>query len=474
MRFLSTSKPIIMVFRVLVGSFLISSADALNWALLVSGSNTYNNYRHQADLCHSYQVLVSKGFSKDRIVVMAYDDIAGHEDNPFPGKMFNSPDPEGPGVDVYAGCNIDYKGDDVTAANFVGLLQGNGTVGGNGRTLDIGSDDDLTLLYFDHGAPGLIQFPTGDVLHSAEFQSTLQGMYNEKRYGRMVIYMESCNSGSMLEGLPADINIYGVTAVGPDFPSLGTYCKPQSDGVVNGTYVGSCLGDVFAVLWMKSVSEGDGSLTLNQFFQNVYEDVASYAALNYGHELNQQYGDLSMGELTVGDFFYGDSQLAASFSVPFHTPDEVFSVPRLSMDRRQFGYNEESARPLFRGVEGWRRMLKATQYLQDLLLQQRETQRVYWFLVESAYPTDEAQQYETWTTVSKPQNPQCELVVHRALVNYCAGKVDVTTAYSLQFHQVVVNLCNSKDLDWADKPDSGAGTARLACSSAGESDILVV
>ena len=119
-------------------------------------------------------------------------------------------------------------------------------------------------------------------------------------------------------------------------------------------------------------------------------------------------------------------------------------------------------------------MLKATQYLQDLLLQQRETQRVYWYLVESAYPSDEAQQYKTWTTVSKPQNPQCELVVHKALVTYCGSKVDVTTAYALQFHQVVVNLCNSKDLDWANKPDSGAGTARWACSSAAESDILVV
>jgi legumain len=27
------------------------------WALLVAGSNGYDNYRHQADICHAYQVL---------------------------------------------------------------------------------------------------------------------------------------------------------------------------------------------------------------------------------------------------------------------------------------------------------------------------------------------------------------------------------------------------------------------------------
>ena len=70
------------------------------WALLVAGSNTWMNYRHQvresdspshhtifmslsytqADVCHAYQVLHAHGVPDDHIVVMMYDDIANNEE----------------------------------------------------------------------------------------------------------------------------------------------------------------------------------------------------------------------------------------------------------------------------------------------------------------------------------------------------------------------------------------------------------
>ena len=33
-----------------------------NWAVLVAGSSRFWNYRHQADVCHAYQVLRKNGF----------------------------------------------------------------------------------------------------------------------------------------------------------------------------------------------------------------------------------------------------------------------------------------------------------------------------------------------------------------------------------------------------------------------------
>jgi legumain len=52
---------------------------------------------------------------------MAYDDIANSPYNPFPGKIFNKPAKTG-GVDVYEGCNIDYKGENVTAEKLYAVL----------------------------------------------------------------------------------------------------------------------------------------------------------------------------------------------------------------------------------------------------------------------------------------------------------------------------------------------------------------
>ena len=44
----------------------------------VAGSNGFYNYRHQADICHSYHIVRSHGIAEENIVVMMYDDIANN------------------------------------------------------------------------------------------------------------------------------------------------------------------------------------------------------------------------------------------------------------------------------------------------------------------------------------------------------------------------------------------------------------
>lgn len=108
-------------------ALIIYVAVCNNWAVLVAGSKTYSNYRHQADVLHAYQVLVKGGFDQSKIITFAYDDIANSPSNPYKGKIFNKPTYSNPGVDVYEGVNIDYKGADVTPENFLAVLEGNST-----------------------------------------------------------------------------------------------------------------------------------------------------------------------------------------------------------------------------------------------------------------------------------------------------------------------------------------------------------
>ncbi len=58
--------------------FGISSSLAANWAVLVAGSSEWVNYRHQADVCHAYQILHKNGIPDSNIIVMMYDDLAHH------------------------------------------------------------------------------------------------------------------------------------------------------------------------------------------------------------------------------------------------------------------------------------------------------------------------------------------------------------------------------------------------------------
>ena len=65
-----------------------------------------------------------------------------------------------------------------------------------------------------------------------------------------VIYIEACEAGSLFEGLlPADMNIYAVTASNAEENSWGTYC-PDMETPPPPEY-DTCLGDLYSVAWME-------------------------------------------------------------------------------------------------------------------------------------------------------------------------------------------------------------------------------
>jgi len=75
-------------------------------------------------------------------------------------------------------------------------------------------------------------------------------MVDTGMFAELVFYLETCESGSMFPNLEAFENIYAVTASNATLSSWGAYCG--SDAVVNGTSIGSCLGDDFSINWMEN------------------------------------------------------------------------------------------------------------------------------------------------------------------------------------------------------------------------------
>ncbi|MFS7924134.1 putative legumain protein [Helianthus anomalus] len=128
--------------------------SSTTWAVLVAGSNGYENYRHQADVCHAYQILKRGGLKDENIIVFMYDDIANDPNNPYPGVIINRPN----GSDVYAGVPKDYTGESVTADNFYAVLLGNATAvkGGSGKVVASQPDDKIFVYFTDHGGPGVL------------------------------------------------------------------------------------------------------------------------------------------------------------------------------------------------------------------------------------------------------------------------------------------------------------------------------
>merc|ERR1712212_252308 len=217
-----------------------------HWALLVAGSRGYWNYRHQSDIAHAWQIVRRMGVPEENIVTMMYDDVADSNSNPVKGTLINRPG----GQDVYQGVVKDYVKDNVTPDNFIKILTGNAAAMkgiGSGKVIDSGPDDHVFVNFADHGGPGLIAFPE-DVLHVAQLNKTIWEMYNQKRYHKMVMYIEACESGSMFdETLPSDINVMTLTAANGSTSSYACYYDEK-----RRTY----LGDLFSVKWMEDSDLG--------------------------------------------------------------------------------------------------------------------------------------------------------------------------------------------------------------------------
>eukprot|EP00591_Stephanopyxis_turris_P003386 CAMPEP_0195517158 /NCGR_PEP_ID=MMETSP0794_2-20130614/10103_1 /TAXON_ID=515487 /ORGANISM="Stephanopyxis turris, Strain CCMP 815" /LENGTH=525 /DNA_ID=CAMNT_0040645923 /DNA_START=98 /DNA_END=1675 /DNA_ORIENTATION=+ len=268
--------------------------EGQNWVVIAAGSKTYGNYRHQADACHAYQVVKAGGVPESNIILMMEDDVANDQENPFPGKLFNKPTAEGtPGVDVYDGCKVDYKGSVVTAQLFLDVITGNAEKAG-GKVLKSGPNDKVFINFVDHGGAGIIEFPNGDFLHAKDLNDGLQTMHDNKMYKKLVFYMEACESGSMFQGLlPTDINVFATTAANAEESSWGTYCPP--DDMVNGKSLNSCLGDLYSVNWME---DADTQTGLDRTLEEQYEYIVKVT--NKSHPL--QFGTTTFESDKVADY----------------------------------------------------------------------------------------------------------------------------------------------------------------------------
>ncbi|XP_051958643.1 legumain-like [Xyrauchen texanus] len=212
------------------------------WVLLVSGSRGWENYRHQANVCHAYQMMRQNGIPNEQIVVMMYDDIAYNKKNPYPGEIINEPH----GSNVYPGVLKDYTRTDVTPENFLAVLKGDARAvrkhenRGSEKVIKSGENDTIFVYLSDHGGFGTFCFPKS-TLYACDLIDTISEMVRAKKFSKMVIYMESCHSGSMFSHLPKYVHVYGVSSSKAVQTTSACYYDKERK-----TY----LTDEFSAAWM--------------------------------------------------------------------------------------------------------------------------------------------------------------------------------------------------------------------------------
>ena len=234
------------------------------YAVLVQGSNGWENYRHEADVLNIYQMLKAGGYDDDHIILVSSDDVANASENTDRGAVRTDPD----GANLREGAVIDYKNADLTPADIVNILKGEKT----DRTpvvLPADAGQNVLLFWSGHGRSkatnGIDEMawrdlPTGQGMTASLLSETLQQMADHKQFRQMLVCLEPCysaNMGKALEGIP------GVLAI----CSAGPYEQSFADSWSNDLNVWMC--DRFSRNLVGHVSENpDGT----------YRDLYLYCA----------------------------------------------------------------------------------------------------------------------------------------------------------------------------------------------------
>ncbi|KAK9742038.1 hypothetical protein RND81_03G144600 [Saponaria officinalis] len=403
-----------------------SANDGTNWAVLVAGSNGYGNYRHQADICHAYQILKRGGLEDENIVVFMYDDIAYNDENPRKGIIINKPN----GGDVYQGVPKDYTGESLTTSNLIAAILGdkNSIKGGSGKVVNSGPNDRIFIYYADHGGPGVLTMPDHDDLYAKDLITTLEKKYEMRAYKSMVIYVEACESGSIFEGiLPNNLNIYVTTASNPDESSYATYCPGFEPSQPTG--YNTCLGDLYSVAWMEdSDAHNLGSESLEQQYKVVMERTADdedeYGShvMQYGTmDLDQEYLSMYLGMNSISK---GGQLPITSSAVEQHEADILYLRQKVIK------------------AEGSAKKAKAQKELDDALSQRKQVDYHFESIGKALFGAENG--HETIKTVRSPGQPivddwDCFKSMVKTYKSYCGP----LSTYGKKHMRAFANVCNA-------------------------------
>jgi len=408
---LSVSLHFILVSQILGTTIQIPHVEGNGklFAVLVAGSDGWDNYRHQADICHAYQILHNHGIPDERIIVLMKDDIANNSNNPTPGVIINHPN----GADVYKGVLRDYTGNDVTPENFMAVLRGDkasvsGT--GSGRVLESGPNDHVFVYFSDHGAPGLIAFPDSD-LTSNELIKTINYMHANKKYGKLVFYIEACESGSMFEDLlPNNINVYATTAANSDESSYACYFDNERE-----TY----LGDLYSVNWMEdSDKEVLSQESLHQQFKIVKQET------NESHV--QEFGDKNIGQMHVSEFQGRKTGLPIVYPKVEKGSVKSRDVPLEILKKKFFKTNSVEEKGVL--LKKLHKMYRNRQFLSNKVVE----------IVHAVYNGAKA---NLLTKHYKLRNFECYDNIRQYFYEECFDRT--LNPYALEYLYVLVNMCEN-------------------------------
>ena len=217
----------------------IFSHDAVNhelpdltdrWAVVITPSTTWSNYRHQSDAFAIYQTLRSHGYDDDHIVLIVEDNLADDNRNIYPGRIIDAF-----GEDIRLHAVVDYRFSDLQGPDDLADIM-------TGRASDrlphvISPTESSNVFFFWSGHGGKSDGPywgnedARTYFGTERMRDIVTRMNEQNMYRRMMLAIETCYSGKWGEALAGLPDVLVLTAANSNEtskadaydPGLGTY-----------------------------------------------------------------------------------------------------------------------------------------------------------------------------------------------------------------------------------------------------------
>ncbi|TQS34535.1 hypothetical protein Golomagni_05077 [Golovinomyces magnicellulatus] len=186
----------LIVLFVLVASTLTSTEHTSNWAVLVSTSRFWFNYRHLANVLSLYRTVKRLGIPDSQIILMLPDDMACNPRNAFPGTVYSNADRA---VDLYGdNIEVDYRGYEVTVENFIRLLTDR-VDEEMPRSKRLLTDDRSNILVYmtGHGGNEFLKFQDAEEISAFDLADAFEQMWEKKRYHELLFMIDTCQANTM-------------------------------------------------------------------------------------------------------------------------------------------------------------------------------------------------------------------------------------------------------------------------------------
>ncbi|KAL8909697.1 MAG: hypothetical protein Q9207_000006 [Kuettlingeria erythrocarpa] len=167
-----------------------------NWAVLVSTSRFWFNYRHLANVLSLYRTVKRLGIPDSQIILMLPDDMACNPRNAFPGTVYNNADRA---LDLYGdNIEVDYRGYEVTVESFIRLLTDRlGEQVPRSKRLGTDAGSNVLVYMTGHGGNEFLKFQDSEEIGSWDLADAFEQMWEKRRYRELLFMIDTCQANTL-------------------------------------------------------------------------------------------------------------------------------------------------------------------------------------------------------------------------------------------------------------------------------------